>query len=254
MPSSAKEAVDVPLNYPCSTLFLDESGVLAKDRFTVAGIKVRKVGALTRAVQNLRDRHEFTGEFKFNTINDGSHAFTYELIDVLAESDAQIVGCVVDPQVADPFRRVGHRWIVHAEVVSQLIIGCSNRRELVCALLDTISTPKGCSLEDRVRTRVNRRFESTTLVSAVTLDSRTNDLLQVADLVAGAISFERRRAHLGVGSPSSAKGLVAARLGASFGNSGLVDGRSRRWNIATYGSRPNQERPKLSVVRSTRSA
>lgn len=249
-----RESVDIPLNYPCTTLFLDESGVKARDRFTIGGLKVRRVGELTRAMHHVRDKHGIYGEFKFNTLNDGSVPFANALIDVLQASDAQIVCCVVDPQVCDPFSKVEHRWLAHAEVASQLIIGSTNRRELVCALMDTIATPRDCSLEEHVRTRVNRKFRSTSLISAVCLDSKTNDLLQLADLVASAVSFERRRTHLGIGSPNSAKGMVAARLGAAFGNAGLTDGRSRRYNIATFGASSKGQRAQLSVVRSRRSA
>lgn len=253
MATQDREPVDVPLSYPCSTVFLDESGVLAKDRFTVGGFKIRAVGELGRAVRQIRDKRGFHDEFKFNTLNDGSTDFAYDVIDALAASDAQLISCVVDPAVKDPFEDVEHRWLAHAEVTSQLIIGSTNRRELVAAMLDTISTPKDCSLEDYVRGRVNNRFGATSVVSAVCLDSKTNDLLQVADLVASAVSFERRRVQRGIGSPNSAKGKVAARLGAAFGNAGLVDGRTSRYNVATYGAKRRRGKPNLSVV-SRRSA
>lgn len=93
--------------------------------------------------------------------------------------------------VYNPFREreLRHRavWEVHAEVISQLLVGCVNRRELVGVLLDGISTPPGCSLDDTVRTMTNRRLKATAIVSAACLDSRSNDLLQVADLAAGSI-------------------------------------------------------------------
>lgn len=254
MTNRDQEAVDLPLNYPCSTVFLDESGVKAGDRFTVGGFKVRNVGALSRAVAHIRDKAGFYDEFKFNDLNEGSRDFAYDLIDALAASDAQLVACVVDPAVSDPFAKFNHRWLAHAEVASQLLIGSTNRRELVCALMDIIATPKECSLEDRVRSRVNRRFGATSVVSAVCLNSKTHDLLQLADLVASAVSFERRRMQRGIGSTTSVKGLVAARLGAEFGNAGLVDGRKRRFNIATYGAKAGQSKPRLAVIGSSRPA
>lgn len=254
MSSRERVPIDVPVGYPCSTVFLDESGVKARDRFTVGGFKVRKVGELGRAIRHVRDEFGFNDEFKFNNLNDASRDFAYALIDALSESDAQIVSCVVDPGVSDPFHKAEHRWLGHAEVAAQLIIGSTNRRELVCALMDTVVTPRGTSMEDHVRRRVNGKFKATSLVSAVCLDSKTNDLLQVADLVASSVSFERRRAQLGIGSPNSAKGLVAARLGATFGNAGLLDGRTRRYNIATFGMKQRGSRPTLSVVGNSRTA
>lgn len=71
--------IDVPRSYPCSTIFLDESGVKARDRFTVGGFKIRRVGDLSRAVRHVRDTHGFYGKFKFNDLNDGSVDFAYDL-------------------------------------------------------------------------------------------------------------------------------------------------------------------------------
>ena len=62
-------------------MFLDESGIKARDRFTVGGIKVRAVGQLSRAVQHVRDEHAFRDEFKFTTLNDGSLDFAYDLVE-----------------------------------------------------------------------------------------------------------------------------------------------------------------------------
>jgi hypothetical protein len=79
------------------------------------------------------------------------------------------------------------------------------------------------------------------------LDSKTSDLLQVADLVAGAISHERRRTAADETSPRSNKGKVALRLATAFGRPGLADGRDARVNIATYRGR-GTTRPSLKIV------
>lgn len=150
----------------------------------------------------------------------------------------------------NPFRSRRAVGKVHAEVTSQLLVGCINRRELVGVHLDGISTPAGCSLEDEVRRVTNRRLGATSVVSSVCLDSKTNDLLQVADLVAGAIFHERRRAET---SPRSNKGKVALRLATAFNRPGLDDGRDARVNIATYlGQRAT--RPPLKMVNRPASA
>lgn len=138
---------------------------------------------------------------------------------------------------------------MHAEITSQLLVGCINRRELVGVLLDGISTPVGCSLEDTVRKLTNRRLRNTSVVSAVCLDSRTNDLLQVADLVAGAILHERRLTMCPPRTTISNKGKVTRQLAMAFDRPGLRDGRDPRVNIRTYrGTRPAAH-PALAVVK-----
>jgi len=122
--------------------------------------------------------------------------------------------------------------------------------ELVGVHLDGISTPAGCSLEDEVRRMTNRRLRATSVVTAVCMDSKTNDLLQVADLVAGAIFHERRQAAISETAPRSNKGKVALRLAMAFDRPGLVDGREARVNIATCQGK-GATRPPLKVVNRT---
>jgi hypothetical protein len=115
--------------------------------------------------------------------------------------------------------------------------------------MDGISTPPGCSLEDTVRNMTNRRLRATAVVTAAAVDSRTSDLVQVADLAASSILFERRRQAGLSGNPNSHKAKVAARLGAAIGSPGLLDGRVGRANIATYRKPlPGHDEPKLRVA------
>jgi hypothetical protein len=246
--STPRPAVTVPVRYPTAAVFVDESGsrASANDFFVVAALKVREPGKLARAVREVRDRHGFTGEFKFARITKGSVSIYADLINVLEESDATLAATLVTGAVFDPFEGREDTWRVHAEVTAQLLVGGINRRELVGVHLDAVSTPVGCSFEDTVRSITNSRLRNTSVVSAVCLDSRTNDLLQVADMVAGAIRNVRQQPT----SPykdQSPKTKVAQRLAATFGRPGLVDGKDDRVNIATYRGR-KPAAPRLRAV------
>lgn len=255
MPRST-EIVTVPFGYPASSIFVDESGskATADQFFVAAAVKVRGTGALAREIKDIRDRHGFTKELKFSGITRASSTVYFDIIDALEASDAHLAACVVQGDVFNPFTDDRPPWRVHAEVISQLLVGCINRRELAVALIDGISTPRGCSLEDEVRERVNRRLKSTALVQAVCLDSRTNDLLQVADMVASAV-MNRRQALAGRGgTPGSYKERVAKRLALAFDNPSFGDGRNDRLSILTYRGRARgRPRARLSVVTKPRS-
>lgn len=247
--TSPADVVSVPPRYPTSLIFLDESGSksTANTFFVVGALKLRAPGLFARELQDLRDRHSFNGEFKFSEITRGTLSVYFDLIDRLHDSDAHLAACVVDTKTNNPFAGKA-AWEGHADVTTQLLVGCINRRELVGVLMDGISTPRGCSLADTVRDNVNRRLKATSVISAACLNSETNDVLQVADLVAGAIAFERRRAQGRSGKPNSNKGKVAARLGVAFDALGFANGRATRVNIASY----RGGRPKLHVVGKTR--
>lgn len=248
------DAVSVPSGYPTSTIFIDESGSRASgSRFFVMGaIKVRSPGRLARAMRAVRDKTRFSSEFKFSEITSGSLPEYYAAVDALAESDAHIVASVVNRDRFDPFPGV-EVWEAHAHVAAKLLCGVINRRELVSVILDDLSTPETFSLDEEVRRRVNARFKNTSIVSALCADSKSMDLLQLADLTAGAIAFERRRnageSRRPGSNPNSPKSKVAARLMAAFALDSLEDVRVGRVNIATLRPpEPGVERPKLRVV------
>ena len=253
--SRSDEAVTVPLRYPTASIFVDESGsksTAGGQFFVVAAVKVRQPGLLARAILDVRNKTGHYNELKFSGITRDSLPVFHQIIDALHESDATLAACVVQGSVFNPFRGGKAVWQVHAEVTAQLLVGCINKRELVGVHLDGISTPLGCSLEEQVRRQTNQRLRATAIVSAVCLDSKTNDLLQVADLVAGAIFHERRRAFSDSDQPRSVKGKAALRLATVFERPGLTDGRDDRVNIATYRGRSTTTRSTLRAVRSRR--
>lgn len=250
------QVVEVPLGYPTSTIYIDESGSKASAGrfFVVAAVKVREHGQFARAAQDVRDKTGFRGEFKFSDITHGALPAYYALADVLEETSVHVAACIVDRQVHDPFTKDRPLWQVHADVTSQLLVGCLNKRELASVLLDSLSTPRGIALEDEVRRRVNHRLGSTVVVTAACLNSRSSDGLQVADLVASAIGFERRRLAGTAGKPNSNKGKVANRLKAALGGVELVDGRCSRVNIATYRTPKTVRKTRLKAVSTPRAS
>jgi hypothetical protein len=236
--SPSVEVARVPPGYPTALIYLDEITVKASGgRFFVVGaVKVRKSGQLMRAIKDVRDRHGFHDEFKFSRVSRGKFSVFCELIDVLEQSDAHIAASVVDrTRGEDPFGTEAPDWLVHARIMSKLFAGMINRRELVSALIDEISTPRDCAFDDTVREMVNKRLGTTSLVTAACVDSRCNDGVQLADLVAGAVAHQRGAANM-TASPSSHKGKIAARLAAAFDVASFAgDIRNTRVNIATLG-------------------
>lgn len=252
-----RTVVAVPTSYPASLIFMDESGSKSSGSrfFVMSALKLRHPGTLLRELQTVRDRNQFSGEFKFSEITKGTMCAYLDAIDALGSADAHVAACVVNRSVADPFDRKQPDWENHALVASKLLAGCINRRELVSVIMDGISTPSGIAIDEKVRSRVNRGFGTMAVVTAVCADSRTNDGLQLADLVAGAIAFDRRQADGLDGrsrpSTTSPKAKVAARLMSAFGRRDFADYRDRRVNIATFGAAraPRGGAAKLAVVR-----
>ncbi|EFQ84691.1 hypothetical protein HMPREF0063_10032 [Aeromicrobium marinum DSM 15272] len=218
------------------TFWIDESGSknTASRCFVVAGIKTRHPDDLLRAIHSIRERHSYAHEFKFGRINKRNAPYMVELVDLLADSDAHLIASVVGPD-HNPFKGKA-AWEAQADLISRLIVGSLNKNEVAAAFMDGISTPPDRSLGRAVKRGVNGRLQGTPLVTAVSLNSKTNDLLQAADLVAGAIRHQRMSDGplQGVGVE---KAKVADRLATAFGTKDLSDQRETRVNIATVRGR-----------------
>lgn len=213
---------------PVASFWIDESGskATASKCFVVAGLKTRHPDDLQREVHAVRQQTGFENELKFGRVTRHSYEAMIKVIDVLEQSDARIVATVVD-SAFNPFHGC-EVWQGHAHVISQLIVGNINKNEVATAFLDGITTPAGKSLGTAVRRSVNSRLSGSPLVSAVSLNSKTNDLLQVADLIAGAIRYRRLPAQA---TSNAEKHQIAARLAAAFRMDSFDDQRSDRVNI-----------------------
>lgn len=217
---------------PPATFFIDESGAKASsgNYFVVAGMKLLEPGRLQRRIEELRDRENYRGEFKFAKISRGQVSVFKRLIDLIVESDARIVGTVVNRSLStSPFIGSDEEWRVHARLTSQLLAGNISEHQHAAAIVDHRSTKPGVSFGDTIRNMANHRLSNKPVVTVVTVESTANDLLQVADLIAGSI-----RNHRCNPAPSriSNKTEVANALSTAFGVSTFSrDIREGRINI-----------------------
>ncbi len=227
-----------------STFYLDDSGVKAGGGriLVVGGIKLRAHGRFMRELRHIRDQSGFSGEFKWTELNKGSVSAYYAMIDALVESDAHLVACVTH-------RPANAGWRFYGNVAAGVVHGNINKGEVAALMMDQVSTPRHVALDDYVRVNVNKRVGSMALASVATLDSKTSDGLQVADFIAGAIAFERRREEGESGKRTSMKGRVADRLKAAFDLADLNDCRTGRVNIHSWASSP-----RLRVVKEDQEA
>lgn len=127
-------------------------------------------------------------------------------------------------------------------MAKRLVVANVNRGELVNVFLDLVQTPRGESFATSVRADANRQLAARCVLGCYDLDSRSTNLLQVADLVAGSIAYERRQWH---GDTPDApfeektpKAKLAARLRRCLGLESFADTRRGKVNILTWRDRP----------------
>lgn len=227
----------MPSDVPVSSIFIDESGSKnsAGGFFVLGFIKARQTAALDRSIRHLRQRFKFFDEIKFGAIRQDSERFYIELVELVAASDVRLGGSVYD---ASTSLFVGQEtWRTQALMSSRLIAANINKGEIVNAFLDLVQTPHGETLAAKVAADVNRKLEARCLVGCYELDSRACNMLQVADVIAGSIAYERRQWTGDTpDAPREArtpKARVAGRLRRALQIDSFADTRSGKVNILT---------------------
>lgn len=214
-----------------ASFWIDESGskTTANDCFVMGMIKTRHPDDLQRAIHVVRDKNNYRDELKFGRIKDSNYRIYSQVVDVLEESDAHIAATVINADQYDPFKGQ-NIWAVHAEIIGQLVVGNLNKTEICSIFMDVINTPADTSMGRLVKRKVNGLLRAPSVVTAVSLNSKSNDLLQAADLVAGAVFYERFSSKH---SSNEHKTKIAKRLAVAFGVVDLSDQRTPRVNVAT---------------------
>lgn len=224
-----------------ASFWVDESGSVqtAGDCFVIAAVKTRHPDELQRALRAVREgNRQHLDELKFGRIKSGNVKVYRDVVDVLMDSDARLSVLAVDGAIFNPFRGDEASWVTHAKLIGQLVAGTMNQNEVATVAMDVVSTPAGSSMGPVVKRHVNGMLRTTAVTTAVTLNSKTNDLLQAADIVAGSV-FHQRATKPDAGAPEKAE--IARRLAMSFGVASFEDDvRVERLTVKTF--RPRERR------------
>lgn len=176
----------------------------------VGFLKVRDHQPLEREIRHLRQKHHHHAEIHFADIKKHSLEFYFDVVETLAASDVRVGGSVYDSVTA--FENQEETWRQQASMAALLTVGNINKGELVSVFLDLVQTPKNVTVAKTVRDEVNKRTGSRCVVEAYDLDSQASDFLQLADLIASSIAYERRHGRLDHQRRNTPKARVAARL------------------------------------------
>lgn len=235
LPSNAFRGL--PNHVQAASFWIDDSGSRGQAHrgYVLGGLKTRRSDVLQRRLQSVREKHGQDGEMKFNNINARNLGRYRAMVDVLRDSDVHILASVLDTQSWNPFKGQAH-WIGQALMVADLVTSCLNRNEVASVYMDGITTPAEIALGHIVKRHANGRLGGHRVTSAVSLDSKSNDVLQAADLIAGAIRYLRYETPRD-GAP---KLEIALYICSAFGVANLGDRKANRVRIHTVSAAPGR--------------
>lgn len=235
-----------------ASIFIDESGSKnSKGGFFVVGfIKTRRPAVLSRKVRALRQKYHYYDEIKFSSINYEKIQFYFDLVETIAAEDVRVGGSVYNAVSGFPAKQ--KTWECQAQMAKRLVIGNVNKGEMVNVFLDLVQTPTGKTVAEMVRNQINEYFGKRIVMEAYDIDSRTMELVQLADIIAGSVAYLRKNPQSPkAGKRSSPKRKVAERFRRALELESFEDTRQGKVNILTMGTQPRQEMlpiPRLTQV------
>jgi len=212
-------------------VFIDESGVvggLSQPLFVLGALKIADTAALTHGLTRLRSkvcgRHGAAVphfEFRFSAITERTASAHSEAVSLLcAQPEWELRVDVFDKARINPELAAQYNceWEAHVRLTVELVREISRPGERLCVLRDAVSRPNSTHLFfERELQRLGRdQSYAAEVFGAVTLESHASILIQLADVVVGAVRHleaHRRGLPQGVHTPKAAVAAeVLARL------------------------------------------
>ena len=173
--------------------FLDETGTLgsARDPFFAVGlIRCSDPYKLQRPMQRIRDRQHFYDEIKWNKVSAKKLPLMIDMLNVFFSSDATFTAFVANKSKHDVIGRFGGQFKAYEALARQLVKASVRRGETLWVVADEYSTPPGETFEENVRDYVNAILRRPAVAGVCRMRSTGIDLLQLIDLLLGAVVYE----------------------------------------------------------------
>ena len=216
---------DQPLRTPIC--FLDETGALhaGRDAFFVVGmVKSHRPEVLSRAIQLIRDRAHFYEEMKWANVDDRQRYLAQyeEVIAAFFGARTTSFSCyVLDKRQIDPVSRFGNLWRAYEELAALEVAYNTHDDELVTVLADHMSTPANVDFEGELRRAVGDRGKM--IGGVLRVDSKGVSLVQLADVLMGAVAYSYKLDAGLIPSPSVAKVHLAEVIRSHVGAARLCE-------------------------------
>ncbi len=175
--------------------FLDESGSLNNPKdpfFTVGFIKCSQPYYLQSKILHERQKRNFFDEMHFNKLSKNNIDFAKFAVDSLfATRSLWFYSYSLDKQ-GDYFNREfsGDPWQAYEGISIRVLESAIPDNEILIVLADYITTPKIIRFEVNVKRKINEKLKRLAIAGVCRFNSKSNDLLQVSDLIVGAINYD----------------------------------------------------------------
>jgi hypothetical protein len=175
--------------------FLDESGSLSNPKdefFTVGFIKCSQPYYLQSKIMYERTKRNFYDEIKFNKLSKNNFDFCKWALDSFFATRSVYFYSYSLYKRGSYFNREFGKdpWKAYEDISIRVLESAIPFNEVVVVIADYITTPKDVKFEVNVKRKINEKCGRLAIAGVCRFDSKSNDLLQLADLLVGAINYD----------------------------------------------------------------
>ncbi len=175
--------------------FLDESGSLSNIKdpfFTVGFLRCTQPYYLQSKIMYERGKRNFYDEMKFNKLSKNNFDFAKFALDSFFQTKSlKFFSYSVDKEGDYFLKEFGNDpWKAYEDISIRVLKAAVRLDEVLIVIADHISTPKNIQFELNVKRRINDECNRLSIAGVCRFDSKSNDLLQLADLMVGAINYD----------------------------------------------------------------
>jgi len=208
--------------------FLDETGSLSDQKdpyFTVGIIKMSQPYYLHSKILYERNKRNFHDEIKFNKLSKNNIEFAKWAICSFFETRSVNFYSYSISKRSDYFVKNfdADPWRAYEQITLKLLDSALSSQEMMILVADHVTTPKDVKFEVNTKRNFNAGKKRLALAGVCRFDSKANDLLQLVDLLIGAITYDIKFSK-GIVSGSSHKIELVDFLKSKLGAKTFVGG------------------------------
>jgi hypothetical protein len=182
-----------------------------------------------------RNKKNFHDEMKFNKLSKNNLDFAKFAVGAMLDTRSMSFCSYSIDKEADYFKREfsGDPWQAYEKLSIRLLKDAVLApKEILILIADYVTTPEEVRYEVNVKKEMNLALKRLALAGVCRFDSRSNDLLQVVDLVVGAISYDLKLASGVIKNGSKYKRRLSEFLKTNLGVTTFMEGfRNRNFNV-----------------------
>lgn len=218
--------------------FLDETGSLSNVNdpfFTVGILKLTQPYYLSSKIHYEREKRNFHDEMKFNKLSKNNLDFAKFAVGSLLDVRSTFFCSYSVDKDGDYFKRTfsGDPWKAYEELTLRLLNDATLApKEILILIADYVPSPPDVRFEVNVKKRINDKQQRLALAGVCRFDSRSNDLLQLVDLIIGSVSYDLKLESGIIKNGSKYKKRLSLFLKENLGVNNFMNGfRNRNFNI-----------------------